>query len=390
MVTGVDPGMLGLYGFHDRSAWDYRSRRLASSLALTAPPLWALANRAGLRARIIGVPPTYPAPALDGALISCFLTPDDEAIFTHPESLSDDIRRHGYVFDTPEFRVTEDAKANLLADILGMVERRFALARQWLAKDDWDLFMMVEMGSDRAHHAFWRYLDSEHPAHVAGHGLENAILEVYRALDRELERLFSLLRSDDRLLVVSDHGACGMYGGFAINDWLATHGFLSLRPGARGSFTPEQVDWSHTSAWADGGYVGRIHVNQRGREPQGIVAEADVAALLAAISMTPAPVKLRFAAPSAIYNATRGFAPALQVEASDLHVRCLGSLGHPTLMVASNDTGPDDANHDRYGVLMSNHRIEGDGATLYDIAPTVLEWLGVAAPGGLVGRKLSN
>ena len=389
MVTGVDPGVLGLYGFHDRSAWDYRSRRLASSHALTEPPLWALANRAGLRARIIGVPPTYPAPALNGALISCFLTPDDEAIFTHPASITDEVRRHGYVFDTPEFRVAEDAKAELLRDIERMIERRFALARDWLVRDDWDLFMMVEMGSDRAHHAFWRYLDPRHPRHVAGHALEHAIREVYRGLDRELGRALALLRPDDRLLVVSDHGACGMYGGFAINDWLHAHGFLALLPGARGTFDAGQVDWSRTSAWADGGYVGRIHVNQRGREPHGVIAETDVPALLAEIAATPAPVSLRFATPSALYAATHGYAPALQVEADELHVRCLGSVGHPALVVSANDTGPDDANHGRDGVLLSNQLLDADTASLYDVTPTVLDWLGIACPEKLVGRSLA-
>lgn len=388
MVTGVDPGMLGLYGFHDRSAWDYRSRRLASSHAFTEPPLWALANRAGLRARIMGVPPTYPARPLNGALISCFLTPDDQAVFTWPESLGAEVRGQGYVFDTPEFRVDEDAKADLKADITRMIERRFAVARDWLARDDWELFMMVEMGSDRAHHAFWRYLDPAHPAHRPGHALETAILEVYRQLDAELARVLELLRPDDRLLVLSDHGACGMYGGFAINDWLAASGFLALRPGARGRFTPELVDWSRTSAWADGGYVGRIHVNMAGREPEGIVRESDLPALLSAIRAAPAPVALRFAEPSTLYRATNGFAPALQVEAADLHVRCLASVGHPSVMVTSNDTGPDDANHARDGVLFSNQALRGDDASLYDVAPTVLGWLGVDKPARWRGRSL--
>ncbi len=389
MVTGVDPGVLGLYGFHDRSAWDYRSRRLASSQALTQAPLWALANRAGLRARVIGVPPTYPAQPLNGALISCFLTPDAQSVFTWPESLGDEVRSQGYVFDTPEFRVEEGAKADLKADIARMIERRFTVARAWLAKDDWELFMMVEMGSDRAHHAFWRYLDPEHPAHRPGHALETAILEIYRQLDGELCRVLEMLRPDDRVLVLSDHGACGMYGGFAINDWLAAHGFLALKPEARGRFTPELVDWRRTSAWADGGYVGRIHVNQVGREPEGIVRESDVPALLDALRAAPAPVTLHFAEPRALYMETNGHPPALQIEAGDLHVRCLASVGHASLMVTSNDTGPDDANHARHGVLLANQELVGGDASLYDVAPTVLDWLGIEKPAIFRGQSLA-
>lgn len=388
MVTGVDPGMLGLYGFHDRSAWDYRSRRLASSHALTQPPLWDLVNRAGLRARIIGVPPSYPAQPLEGALISCFLTPDTDGVFTHPESVRAEVARHGYVFDTPEFRVPEHAKAELKHDIEHMIERRFALARDWLARDDWDLFMMVEMGTDRAHHAFMRYADPAHPRHEPGHAMEHAILDIYRRVDAELERTLALLRPDDRLLVLSDHGAISMHGGFCINDWLHANGFLKLVDEARGKFTPELVDWTRTYAWADAGYVGRIHINQRGREPQGVVEEHEVPMLIDAICNTGSPVPLHFDEPVDIYGATNGFAPALQVEAQELQLRCLSSVGHASFVVPTNDVGPDDANHGRYGVLMSNQPLDGDGASLYDIAPTICEWLGVAPPPTFIGRSL--
>ena len=44
-----------------------------------------------------------------------------------------------------------------------MTAERFKLARYLLETKDWDLFTMVEMGSDRLHHAFWRFWDKTHP-----------------------------------------------------------------------------------------------------------------------------------------------------------------------------------------------------------------------------------
>lgn len=298
-------------------------------------------------------------------MVTCFLTPDDASTFTYPPELSGDI--HDWVFDTSEFRVEEAAKLELLADMHAMIARRFTLAREWLVRDDWDLFMLVEMASDRAHHAFWRYMDETHPRHVAGHALTNAIADIYAALDVELGRLLDTVDAD--FLVVSDHGACAMRNGFAINDWLATNGWLVLRDTSRRSFSADNVDWSRTSAWADGGYVGRVHFNMRGREPMGIVEDSD--ALAEAIMRAEAPVPLEVKKCSDTYAALNGYAPALLVEAGGLETRCIGSTGHRSLVIRDNDTGPDDANHGRDGVIVSSCNAVASRASLYDVAPLV-------------------
>ena len=66
----------------------------------------------------------------------------------------------------------------------------------------------------------------------------------------------------------------------------------------------------------------------------------------------------------------------------DLAYRALGTVGHPDVVVANNDTGPDGCNHDWNGIFLGagpglepRGRIEG--ASLYDIAPTALGCLGL-------------
>ena len=44
-----------------------------------------------------------------------------------------------------------------------MTTERFKLARYLIETKDWDLFTMVEMGSDRLHHAFWRFWGQNTP-----------------------------------------------------------------------------------------------------------------------------------------------------------------------------------------------------------------------------------
>ena len=56
------------------------------------------------------------------------------------------------MIDIPNFRT--DRRAELEQQLLKMTAERFKLARYLLETKDWDLFTMVEMGSDRLHHAF--------------------------------------------------------------------------------------------------------------------------------------------------------------------------------------------------------------------------------------------
>ena len=44
---------------------------------------------------------------------------------------------------------------------------------------------MVEMGTDRIHHGFWRFSDPEHRLYEPGNPYEAAMLDYYRALGRE-------------------------------------------------------------------------------------------------------------------------------------------------------------------------------------------------------------
>jgi hypothetical protein len=151
--------------------------------------------------------------------------------------------------------------------------------------------------TDRTSHCFWWLRDTEHPAYdkqiaarLAG---RDPILEIYRQMDRVIADTVARLGPDDTLLVVSDHGFQSFRYGFSVNQWLLNEGYLVLKEdaGAVGggtlsaffgeSLSTDAVDWSKTRAYALG--LGQIYVNRRGREPQGIVAPGDVAALVAEI-----------------------------------------------------------------------------------------------------------
>ncbi len=156
---------------------------------------------------------------------------------------------------------------------------------------------------------------------------------------------------------MSDHGARPMMGGFCFNDWLAREGYLALaaQPSHVMPMKDVAIDWGRTVAWGDGGYYGRLFLNVKGREPEGIVEPARyeevrdelIAQLEAAPGPDGMPLGTKVLKPQDVYPEVRGVAPDLIVYFGDLAWRSVGSVGNRSIYTYENDTGPDGANHDR-------------------------------------------
>ena len=91
MMSSRDPGQLGFYGFRNRADYSYDGMRIANSTAVKAPRVWDLAERAGLRSVLVGVPQTYPLPNISGWVISDFLTPPGATDWARPAELMGEV-----------------------------------------------------------------------------------------------------------------------------------------------------------------------------------------------------------------------------------------------------------------------------------------------------------
>lgn len=412
MMSGLDPGSLGIYGFRNRAGYDYTALDFATSDWVKADRLWDIFGAQGKNCAVIGVPGTYPVRPVNGCMIADFMTPSQESAWAHPPSLKEEVRGwldgQDYLFDVANFRTPD--KARILTEIQEMTRRRFKVARELLKRGQPDFFMMVEMGSDRIHHGFWHYMDPQHRKHEPGHSLGNAIHDYYVALDREVGALLELIDPrNTAVLLVSDHGGQRLDGGICVNDWLWREGLLVLKgdPPAGTPLAKCAVDWTRTTAWAEGGYYARVCLNVRGREPQGIVEPAAFERTRGEIAHRLARIpddrggKLNTVShsPQRIYPRVEGIAPDLITIFGDLHWRAVGTLGWPSLYLFENDTGPDEANHAQYGFFQLV--VPGVAPTagmqdidILDIAPTLLAHAGLPIPaqmnGQLVGASVET
>ncbi|MGI0071507.1 MAG: alkaline phosphatase family protein [Thermoplasmata archaeon] len=405
MFSGMDPGTLGLYGFRHRRPGTYHDTYLPTSRTPQEPLLWDRLSRVGKRVCIIGMPPGYPPPRVNGVYVSDFLTPKGAGVFVFPAARQDEVQRAsgGYEFDV-SFRA--DDRGRIGDELARMTRKRFALARHLWAAERWDFFALHEIGPDRLHHTFWKYFDETHPRYEDRPAFREVVEAYYCLLDEEIGALLEGVPPEVRVLLLSDHGSQAMAGGFCINEWLIQKGYLVLRGRRPLPGTPIEnadIDWTRTRAWGAGGYYARIFYNVRGREPEGLLAPDEVPVFEAGLRRELAEVRrpdgellgVEVRSPRDAYREVRGDAPDLMVYFGNVAWRSAGTLGHDSLFLAENDTGPDDAVHSFDGIYSVSGPATGAGTRgpterILDVAPTLLTLMGQPVPAQLQGRVIER
>jgi predicted AlkP superfamily phosphohydrolase/phosphomutase len=258
---------------------------------------------------------------------------------------------------------------------------------------------------DRIQHMFFRCLD---PGHPANRGRETAryarvIDDVYRAMDGVLGRLRERLSDDDVLLVLSDHGFAPFRRGVNLNSWLARNGYLVLEDGAtRSGDWLAGVDWERTRAFTLG--LTGLFINKKGREARGTVGPDDYHALkeeLRARLTGLADPDTGETAIRTVVDAETAFAGPYLEHAPDLLVGY--NAGYRTSWDAASGRVTESVFEDNTrawsgdhcidpalvpGILFASRPLATATPHIRDLAPTVLDLFGLAAPRYMPGRPV--
>ena len=365
MMTSKDAGQLGFYGFRNRKSYGYEDLYFANANALKEKTVWNYLSINRLNSLIFGVPQTYPPKPLRGIMVASFLTPNKDVQFTYPDEIKYELDKAAdgdYIIDVENFRT--DKKEELLKSIYLMTQRRFKAFRHFYSKEKPDFAMMVEMGIDRIHHAFWRYFDKTHRLYQKGNTFENSIYEYYKYIDEEIGKTLELIDPNTAVMMVSDHGAKKMIGAICINEWLQKEGYLTLKeaPAIQTKLRMNMIDWDKTTVWGEGGYYSRIFFNVKDREPEGVIPKEnyemfrdDLILKLEGINDEDGKnIGTKAFRPEDIYKECKNIPPDLIVYIGNLDWRSAGSVGLGKIHLYENDTGPDDANHSEHGIFVWN------------------------------------
>ena len=262
---------------------------------------------------------------------------------------------------------------------------------------------------DRFQHMFWRFRDTEHPFYDPDLAalLAYRIDELYQHCDKLLGRVMEKVDENTLLIVLSDHGFNSFRRAFDTNTWLWQNQLLALKDGKKpredlgNGFSA--VDWSKTHAYAVG--LGGIYLNLKGRESGGIVEEGSEAdrvrtaiergltGIVDAQKQCPAirSVSRREQLYSGAYvddspDLLVNFAPSFRVSWQST----LGGFSQ-TLFQDNNRSWSGDHIIDPDevpGILLMNRRARRNHASILDMAPTILDFLGVAPHQSMEGKTL--
>lgn len=262
---------------------------------------------------------------------------------------------------------------------------------------------------DRVQHLFWRFREPDHPANrgrTARPEFARVIEEQYRRGDQVVGQALEFADDETLLVVMSDHGFGSFRRGANLNTILHDLGLLALRdglkPGPEAGDLLKRVDWQRTRAYAIG--LSGIYLNLRGREAEGVVEPDQAhdleAALCRALSGLVDPetgaTAIRRVRPSrsAFSGPFTGEAPELLVDfAPGYRVSWSSSMGGTPAGRFEDNTKKWSGDHivDPSlvpGVLFMNRPFRAEAPALVDLAPTILEALGVPGGPSLEGRSL--
>jgi len=202
-----------------------------------------------------------------------------------------------------------DERAYLAQCELVIAERE-RLMRFELDRFGEGFFFLLYDTPDRVQHMLWRFRDAEHPGYEPDLAREYSTLieQHYARCDQLLTPILDKIDEDTLLVVLSDHGFNTFRRAFDTNTWLWQNGLLALengrKPGEDLGDGFRGVDWSRTYAYAVG--LGGIYLNFKGREREGVLEEGTEAERVRrAIASGLAGMADRTSARTAIRNVMR-------------------------------------------------------------------------------------
>ena len=319
-LTGVVPGRHGVFEWLSRREGTYQMGLIDSS-SLPRPTLFEWLSAHGVRVGAVGVPLTYPVRPIRGFILSDLLTPPGQN-YAYPRQLKEELEHllgGPYPVAPPPWLGRQRAKRWFQALKASLIAR--AKTAQYLAAHHpWDFFMVHVMETDSVQHQMWHMLDRVERRRYRVKIEGNPVLEIYQLADDLVGQLRKIFDEDTMVFVISDHGFGPLHYNLHLNTWLLRQGFLKLKANlstrvkrlafeaglvpenlypweerlrllgwARGeqayrwlgrfSLSMQNIDWAKTVAYSYGN-VGQIYLNRRGREPEGIVTEADARRIL--------------------------------------------------------------------------------------------------------------
>lgn len=434
-ATGKDPGELGIYGFSQPDGGPGRSALVRTFRPAEA--VWDRLSRIGVKVGVLNFPmtPSYP---LHGFIVPGMFA--DGAV-THPQAIREEIEGTlgtAYPGELPPYRETE--RASWVALATRAVEQRGHVAAALAARHRPGFLFALFRETDRVEHQHWAELNRP-----VGE-IPDDLLGFWRTVDRACAQVDEAFRADGSpavTLVISDHGHGAIRSDFLTNRWLANEGFLVFRDpaalarrrfvarlvrvsqrfaasrrlsrlvadflrdarheelanlvGGRASFedVAPRIDWERTLAFSYPAPEGiYLNPNLPGLTPER--RDEIVRAIRARLEAYP-DAHIEVFGPNELYSGTpTPGAPALLIRIDRMETEPRMDFSYPEPLIRERpEFFYGSGTHRMDGILIGAGEGIAPGASprplrLLDVAPTILEGMGVEGPPDFSGRSFAG
>ncbi|MBI5332513.1 MAG: alkaline phosphatase family protein [Candidatus Aenigmarchaeota archaeon] len=416
MFSGKDTSEIGVFSYTFRD--EQGTQKLVSSNNVKCDLIWDIVGRQNKKTIALYVPLSYPAKPINGAMVSCFLTPSADSDCAYPEAIKNKIK----AMKNPEmfFDVAVGLAGHKGVEISELIERTYEMTEMQLSLleellvNEWDLFITVMIGTDRLQHMLWNHFDETHRNFIKDSKFKNALKEYYIYLDKRLGNIIEKLKQQDKknntnttVMVASDHGMAKQEGKININNWLVQEGYLFLNPMSKEStkFNIDLVDMTRSIAYGSGAYNARIYINKKlaGKDYDKIKREiAGKLMLIKDDKGNQLETKVYFA--EDIYKDTNDLECSdLTVYFDDLRWASNPDLGQEGLYSWKTAIGADTAGHSRQGIIIINNlakSLDIDSESnlaigrdigeidIRQVCPTILKLLNIKIPTDIESKPI--
>ncbi len=202
--TGAPPGEHGVYHHLQWDAQAMRLRRVSADW-LYCEPFWYELERRGHRVIAMDIPMSFPSRLSRGVEVINWGSHDQLGPFTtQPRELKGEIRRrvgaHPMGYEIPVNK-TRGELSRIRDNLVAGARIKGDLARWLLGAHEWDFSVVVFGECHRGGHILWPE-DASEEAIIP----QNALLDVYRAVDEAVGQLLDALPSQTMVIIFSLHG----------------------------------------------------------------------------------------------------------------------------------------------------------------------------------------
>jgi predicted AlkP superfamily phosphohydrolase/phosphomutase len=433
-ATGRDPGELGIFGFTEPGETPGRSTMVQSFRPAEA--IWDRLSRLG---RSVGV---LNFPVASGYPVHGFILPGmfSEGSATYPRGLREEVESAGggtYPGELPTY--LESRRDEWVRQATEAVQRRASVATDLAERRRPEFLFALFRETDRVEHQLW------HEMAVPVPEIPPDLLEFWRTVDRACRSVDAAFRSagDAVTLVISDHGHGPIESDFLTNQWLADEKLLVFRTGEElarrrllsrlllraqripfaqrlarrvadalrngrhdtlagffaGDASFEQavrrIDWNRTVAFSypvpEGIYLNPFNPHLTPERRAEVLQD-----IRARLERFP-DAHIEVMGPEQIYRGRNlGRAPALLIRVDDMRTEPRMDFAYTSPLIRDRPSFfYGSGTHRMDGIFIAAGAGVRPGAsvshpTLLDLAPTVLEGMGLEAPPELCGRSLAR